>query len=412
MNAFLNDIRSRFPALERRHNGLPVAYFDGPGGTQVPREVGEAMVDYLYHHNANAHWAYPTSRETDEALAEARATAAAFLNADPSEVVFGPNMTTLAFHLSRALASRLSDGDEVLVTELDHHANVAPWTRLAQECGATVRTVRMNVESGQLDWDHFEQVVGPKTRLVAIGAASNALGTITDVRRATQLAHSVGAWCFIDAVHYAPHELVDVQAFDCDFLACSSYKFYGPHVGMLFGKRDVLTELDFPKLIPAPDSVPERAETGTQNHEGIVGTSAAIRFLASLSEGDGMRERLRKSYDALRAAGRELVQRLWSGLKELDGIQVFGPDPSMPRTPTVSFFVHGVSSDRVCEQLAEKALFVSNGDFYARTVIERLGVDGLIRIGCACYTSRDEIDRLLDALSDIGEAMRTHAGSH
>src|SRR4029453_2499244 len=254
---------SHFPALERVYNGYSVAYFDGPGGTQVPREVVERMSDYLYHHNANTHWAYPTSEETDAAIEDARQVCADFLNAAPTEIAFGANMTTLTFHLGRALAPRLNRGDEIIVTELDHHANVDTWKQLAAERELTIRTVRMIPETGELDWNTFETLVGSKTRLIAIGAASNALGTINDLGRAIRLARSLGAFAFVDAVHYVPHVLANVRALDCDFLALSSYKFYGPHVGVLYGKQELLADIKFPKLVPAPDYTPENAETGT-----------------------------------------------------------------------------------------------------------------------------------------------------
>ena len=264
-------IASRFPALARVYEGQPVAYFDGPGGTQVPQDVVDAMTEYLLHHNANTHWHFPTSLETDQLLDDARRALADFLNAAPSEIAFGNNMTTLAFHVGRALGRGWGPGDEIVVTELDHHANVAPWQAVARERGVTLRWVRCDAAKGQLDWDDFEQAVTPRTRLVAIGAASNAIGTINDVARAAALAHGVGALAFVDAVHYAPHALVDVRALGCDLLACSAYKFYGPHVGVLYGRHDLLASLDVPKLQPAPDTAPERLETGTQNHEGIVG---------------------------------------------------------------------------------------------------------------------------------------------
>ncbi|HZG52856.1 MAG TPA: cysteine desulfurase-like protein, partial [Pyrinomonadaceae bacterium] len=279
----VEEIRAHFPALERQHGGRAVAYFDGPGGTQVPRAVVEAVADYLYHHNANTHWAYPSSAETDAILERARETLADFLHAAPTEIAFGANMTTLAFHLSRALGRRFDAGDEIIVTELDHHANIAPWHALARERGMVVRTAKMLPETGALDWEDFESLLNERTKLVAVGAASNALGTITDVRRATAAAHRVGALSFVDAVHYAPHNLVDVRALDCDFLACSAYKFCGPHVGVLYGKQALLDSLDFPKLMPAPDTAPERAETGTLNHEGIAGAAAAVDFFASLA---------------------------------------------------------------------------------------------------------------------------------
>ena len=274
----IEEIRRCFPALARTYLGSPVAYFDGPGGTQVPRAVVEAMNDYLYHHNANTHWAYPTSAETDVIIDSARSVLADFLNAEPTEIVFGANMTTLTFHLARSLARGYRRDDEILVTELDHHANIAPWRRLETERGAKLRVVKMIPETGKLDWDDFSRLLTKRTKLVAVGAASNALGTINDVRRAAEMAHSLDAQIFVDAVHYAPHELIDVHDWNCDFLACSAYKFYGPHIGILYGRNDLLGSLDFPKLIPAPDSAPERAETGTQNHEGIAGAAAAVDF--------------------------------------------------------------------------------------------------------------------------------------
>jgi cysteine desulfurase family protein (TIGR01976 family) len=401
--ASTTEIRAHFPALERRYADSPVAYLDGPGGTQVPRAVAEAMVDYLYHHNANTHWAYPTSEETDEAISDARQTVADFLNASPDEIVFGANMTTLTFHLSRALAPQLNPGDEVIITELDHHANVAPWRTLERERGVRVRVVKLLPESGELDWEDFAGQLSQRTKLVAIGAASNALGTITDVRRAAQMAHSIGALVFVDAVHYAPHVLTDVSALDCDFLSCSAYKFYGPHVGVLFARQDLLQSLEFPKLLPAPDTAPERAETGTQNHEGIVGAAAAINFCASLSAGENRRAQLQTTFNALNARGKILARELWEGLSGIKGVRLYGPPPRSSRTPTISFTVEGVASTTVARKLTELGIFVSHGDFYAATVIERLGLseEGLVRAGCACYTSREEVERLVEGVSAI-----------
>src|SRR5688572_2973585 len=311
------EIRKQFPALERVHNGFPVAYFDGPGGTQVPRHVVEQMSDYLYHHNANTHWAYPTSAETDAAIEQAREVCAEFLNASPSEIAFGANMTTLTFHLSRALSLNYVAGDEIVVTELDHHANIDPWRRLATERGVTIRTVRMDTETGQLNREDLERFVGPKTKLLAIGAASNALGTINDVEAAIGLAHNAGALVFVDAVHYAPHALIDVQKLDCDFLGMSAYKFYGPHIGVLFAKRALLEQIDFPKLVPAPDYAPENAETGTQNQEGMVGAAAAVEYLASLASGPSRRENLRVVFAEMHARTSRLFERLWNVLSSL-----------------------------------------------------------------------------------------------
>ncbi len=403
-------VRDRFPALERRHRGQPVAYFDGPGGTQVPGSVVEAMNDYLYRHNANTHWVYPSSVETDAALRAARSALADFLGGRPDEIVFGANMTSLTFHLGRALGRGLSAGDEIVVTELDHHANIDPWRQLARERGLTVRAVRFHPEKGRLDDDDLQSAIGARTRLVAIGAASNALGTISDVRRAADLAHAVGASVFVDAVHYAPHALVEVAALGADFLACSAYKFYGPHVGVLWGRRALLEALDLPKLEPAPETAPDRVETGTQNHEGIVGAAAAVDFLSSLGEGADRRSRLADAFALLHLRGQQLVERMWSGLGAIDAVTLYGPAPAEPRTPTVSFTVRGLASEELARQLAERAVFVSHGDFYATTVVRRLGreADGLVRAGCACYTTVEEVDRLIEGVAEITRRSGRH----
>ncbi len=395
--ASVEAIRARFPSLQREQRNVPVAYFDGPGGTQVPRDVVDAMTDYLYNHNANTHWVFPTSQETDLAIARGRIALADFLMAQPLEIAFGANMTTLTFHLARALGSQWGSGDEIVITELDHHANQAPWTRLAPERGVTVRVVPLQPASGQLDWKAFEQALNSRTRLVAIGGASNALGTINDIPQAAQLAHAAGALIFVDAVHLAAHARLDVRALDCDFLACSAYKFYGPHIGILFGRHELLQELDVPKLAPAPNEPPERLETGTQNHEGIVGAGAAVEFLASLAAGKLRGERLDTSFRELHARGQALVEQLWEGLQRIDDVQAYGPSPEYNRTPTVSFTVGGKSSEAVATELAEEGVFVSHGDFYATTVVARLGreSDGLVRAGCACYTTEEEVARLL-----------------
>lgn len=401
-------IRRAFPALLRDHRDQPVAYFDGPGGTQVPHVVSDAMIDYLLYHNANTHWRYPTSVETDEAIARARDWVAALVGASPQEVAFGANMTTLTFHVARALGRGWGAGDEVVVTELDHHANIAPWQAIARERGITLRSVRFDPATGELDWPDFERAIGPRTRLVAIGAASNALGTVSDVARAARLAHAAGALVFVDAVHYAPHVLVDVAALGCDLLACSAYKFYGPHIGVLYGRQSLVESLDVPKLAPAPNQAPERLETGTQNHEGIVGAARAVEFLAALSVEQEPRLALAASFAALHARGQSLVERLWEGLGTIPGVTRYGPPPSRPRTPTVAFVVDGMDPGDVAASLAERAIFVSHGDFYAQTVIERLGraPDGVVRAGCACYTSAEEIERLLEGVDAIASDRR------
>jgi cysteine desulfurase family protein (TIGR01976 family) len=406
--ASVEAIRDQFPALERRHHALSVAYFDGPGGTQVPLRVAEAMTDYVLHHNANTHWAYPTSVETDAALLAARRALADFLGGQETEIAFGANMTSLTFHLGRALGRGFQRGDEVVVTELDHHANVDPWRQLAKERGLVVRTARFRTETGQLDMDDLAAAVGPRTRLLAIGAASNALGTVNDVRRAADVAHARGALVFVDAVHYAPHFLTDVAALGADFLSCSAYKFYGPHVGVLWGRQGLLEGLDAPKLEPAPEHAPDRLETGTLNHEGIVGAASAVDFLASLAEGPDRRARLVRAFAGLHARGLELIHRLWSGLGSIAGVTLYGPPPEAARTATVAFAVQGCTSEEVARALAERALFVSHGDFYAMTAVRRLGhgQDGVVRAGCACYTTAEEVDRLIGATADIARAAR------
>jgi cysteine desulfurase family protein (TIGR01976 family) len=399
----VNDIRQHFPALERVHNGYPVAYFDGPGGTQVPRYVVEQMSDYLYHHNANTHWAYPTSAETDAALAHAREVFAQFLNASPTEIAFGANMTTLTLHLSRALSLSYAPGDEIVVTELDHHANIDPWRRLELERGVTIRTVRMDTTTGQLNRDDLERYIGPKTKLLAIGAASNALGTINDLKRVITMAHSVGALVFVDAVHYAPHTLLDVKDLDCDFVGMSAYKFYGPHIGVLYAKRELYEQINFPRLVPAPDYAPENAETGTQNQEGMVGAAAAVEYLASLGRGAGLRENLRSVFQETHARNMTLFTRLWNALSSMARVTLYGPPPDSARTPTLSFTIDGCTSTDAARRFAEKGLFLSHGDFYAYTIVQRLGVEGLIRAGCAIYTTESEIDRLIDCVYEVSK---------
>jgi cysteine desulfurase family protein (TIGR01976 family) len=430
------EIRKQFPALDRVHNGYEVAYFDGAGGTQTPRVVVDAVSDYLLNHNANTHWEYPTSHETDAIIESARQAFADFLNGSANEIVFGPNTTTMIYHLSRALGRTLGPGDEIVITELEHHANVAPWQALVVERGVNLNVAQMDPETGQLDWNDFERLVTGKTKVVAFGAGCNALGTVNDYRRAVQLAHSVGALALVDAVHYAPYFLCDVKEMNCDFLTCSAYKFYGPHVSVFYGKKDLLESIDFPKLEPAPNTAPERVEMGTQIHEGIAGAAATVDFYASLASSTGVspvsansrdapaaggtgvspvrahaqdapattrRDSLQSAFNGLQAHSSSLVKRLWEDLSHIKGVRLYGPPPDVERTPTVSFVVDGVASTDVARRLAERGLFASHGDFYAATVIERLGLapEGLVRVGCACYTNDEEIERLILAVRDI-----------
>ncbi len=401
--ASVDEIRSHFPALRRIHNGHPVAYFDGPGGTQVPTAVVEAMNDYLYNHNANTHWEYPSSNETDRVLENSRQVMAEFLNAAPDEIVFGQNMTTLTFHLSRALGRTFNAGDEIVVTELDHHANSDTWRDLARELDLKVRVLPLNIQTGQLEFEKLPGLLNQKTRLVAIGAASNILGTINDFEKSCTMAREIGALSFVDAVHFAAHELIDVRKTGCDFLAVSAYKFYGPHIGILFANWELLSEIDFPKLVPAPDYIPENAETGTQNQEGMVGAAAAIDFLASLGSHPTRRENLSTVFAATHERNAQLFARLWNGLSSLSGVSVYGPPPDFARTPTVAFSIAKRTPTEAACLLAEKGLFLSHGDFYAWTVVQRFGLEpgGFIRAGCACYTTEEEIDRLLNCVDEI-----------
>lgn len=398
----IDQMRAQFPALTRVHNGHPVAYFDAPGGTQVPRVVAEAMTDYLFHHNANTHWAYPTSEETDALILDARQAMADLLNGSPDEICFGANMTTLTFHLARTLGRMWSPGDEVIVTELDHHANVAPWRALQIDRGIEVRSARLDCDAAQIDYDHLASLVSPRTKLIAIGGASNATGTINDLRRVADIAKAAGALLFVDAVHLVPHELLDVNAIGCDFLACSSYKFYGPHEGILWGKFGLLDTLPFPKLDPAPDRAPERVETGTQNHEAIAGITATVDFLASMGgEGGTRRERLARAFAALHGEGQRFASMMWDAFTSMPRLRVYGPPPSQPRTPTMSFTVDGMGADDVARALAKQGLFVSSGDFYAATVCQRYEIDALVRVGCACYTTEEDVRRLIETVAHL-----------
>lgn len=399
----IEEIRAHFPALNRVHNGFPVAYFDGPGGTQVPISVVEAMNDYLFNHNANSHWAYPSSAETDEIILNSRHALADFLNCSADEIAFGQNMTSLTFHLARALGRDFAEGDEIIVTELDHHANVDTWRSLEKDRGVKIRVVPIDIESGNLNFAELENLLNSKTKLLAIGAASNAVGTMSDVKKACEMAKANNTLSFVDAVHYAAHNLVDVQNFGCDFLACSAYKFYGPHIGILFGRKEIMEKIDFPKLRPAPNNSPERAETGTQSHESIAGAGAAVDFLASLSAGETRREKLQNTFSEIHSRKKELFKILWNGLAEIDGVTLFGQNADAKRTPTIAFTVAGFNAKTVTEKLAERGVFTSHGDFYASTVVEKLGLQdqGLVRAGIACYTNSDEIERLIEGVKSL-----------
>jgi cysteine desulfurase family protein (TIGR01976 family) len=404
-------VRSQFPALAMRVNGFPPAFFDGPGGTQVPQRVIDAMGGYLAASNANVHGAFATSRRTDEVIATAHAAMADLVGCDPEEIVFGPNMTTLTFALSRALSRDLKPGDEIVVTRLDHDANFSPWTAL-EERGCVVRMVDIHPVDCTLDMEELRRKVTPRTRVVAVGYASNSVGTINDVADVVRLAHDAGAMVYVDAVHYAPHGPIDVRSLDCDFLVCSPYKFFGPHSGVLYGKREHLERLRPYKVRPATDNIPGRWETGTQNHEAMAGVTAAVEYLAELGRRHqpgthGQRAALLAAYEALRGYERSLLEQLVPALLDIPGLAFYGirePARFHERVPTVAVRIAGRSPRELAAYLAERGMFAWDGNYYALNLSERLGVEasgGMLRIGLVHYNTAEEVDRLLAALREL-----------
>lgn len=404
--------RTQFPALTQEHNGQPLVFFDGPGGTQVPHHVIEAMSDYLIRSNANTHGAFVTSARTDVVIEAAHTAMADLLGCDPDEVAFGPNMTTLTFALSRSIGREWQAGDEIVVTRLDHDANVAPWLAL-EEQGAIIRFVDIDVEDCTLDMANFEQQINEKTRLVAVGYASNAVGTINDVARVVELAHQVGALVFVDAVHYAPHGPIDVRALDCDFLACSPYKFFAPHMGTLYGKREHLTRLQPYKVRPASNDIPDRWESGTKNHEGLAGVTAAIEYLAELGRRNSTaapttrRDALCAAMTTIQEYERALSEHLVAGLRDIPGLTLYGiadPERFDQRTPTTSIRIEGYTPRELATALGQQGICTWDGHYYALNLTERLGVEergGMVRIGLVHYNTVEEIDRLIAALHEI-----------
>jgi cysteine desulfurase family protein (TIGR01976 family) len=412
-------LRQQFPALQRTFNGRPPVFLDGPGGTQVPQRVIDALVRYLTTCNANHGGVFVTSRESDHILRSAHVAVADLINApSPDEVVFGPNMTTLTLHLSRAIGKTWRPGDELIVTRLDHDANVTPWVLAARDAGATVRTVDVHPEDCTLDLDDLRRKLSSRTCLVALACASNAVGTVNDVRAIVRMAHSVGARVFLDAVHYAPHGPIDVQEWDCDYLACSAYKFFGPHVGVLWGHHELLEELPAYKLRPVPDKLPDRWMTGTQNHEGLAGVVAAVDYLAELGAAcpecwdrfpslTGRRLQVHAGLAAIRDYEAGLSRQLLAALAERPAFKVWGiTDPHQlgRRVPTISVTRTDKTADEMATHLAAHDIFVWNGNMYALGLTERLGVEergGLLRLGLVHYNTADEIGRLLQALDEL-----------
>jgi len=394
-------VRDQFPALGRTHNGRGVVYFDGPGGSQVARQAIEAITGYMERGGANLHGVFPTSTETEEILADTRMAAADFLGAAPDEVAFGANMTTLTFAVSRALASGWDRDSEIVVTELDHRANVDPWIIAAAERGARVRWIRVDPETLTLDENDLEQSITRRTKLVAIGLASNAVGTVNDVAAVADRAHSAGALVAVDAVHAAPHLPLNRDAIAADVITCSAYKFFGPHVGVTAIRRDLFEKLGVYRLDPAPDYIPDKLETGTQNHEGIAGVKGALDFISSLGEGTSQREKLTSAMKAVEEQEAALAENFRTALKDVPGVMLYAAPDGVRKTPTIAFTVQGKAPEEVCLQMLEHGFFIAAGDFYASTLAEKLGIGdsgGFIRAGLAPYNTEEEVKWFVEAL--------------
>jgi cysteine desulfurase family protein (TIGR01976 family) len=398
-------VRRQFPALSRTVDGQVAAYLDGPGGTQVPESVIDAMAGFMRAGGSNHGGPFVTSRETDAVAASARQAVADLLGASPGEIAFGQNMTSLTLSVSRALGATWTIGDNIVVTRLDHDANVWPWVMAARDAGVEVRWIDFDPEDGcRLQTEQVADVVDRRTRLVAATHASNAVGTVTDLRSLIGAAHLVGALTYVDAVHYSPHGLLDVAALGTDFLAASSYKFFGPHTGCLYGRADVLNAVDAYKIRPAPDDPPGKWETGTQSFESLAGVTAAVDYIASFGEGGSQRERIRSAMEIIAAYERAISERFLSGIAGLPKVRLYGRDDPEGRTPTFAVSVEGVHPHAVAAALGNLGIFVWSGDYYAVEVMRRLGVasqGGLVRIGFVHYNTFEEVDRVVAALGDL-----------
>jgi cysteine desulfurase family protein (TIGR01976 family) len=386
-------------------DGVPAIYADGPGGTQVPESVVDAMAGFMRVGGSNLGGPFATSRETDVVVAEARSAMADFLGADPGEIAFGQNMTSLNLALARALSRDWGPGDELVVTALDHDANVSPWLIAAEETGATIRLVPFDVDTGMLDLETLDRVLGEHTRYVAVSHASNAIGSVVDVAEVTRRAHAVGALVGVDAVHYAPHGPIDVRRIDCDFLLCSSYKFFGPHTGIMYGKAELLASVEPYKIRPAPSDPPGKWETGTQSFESMAGVTAAVDYLASLGEGDDRRSRIVDAMTATSDYERTISRRFIDAVESMDHVDLYGSTDPGHRTPTFAIDVHGMTPDAVASALGRQGIFVWSGHYYALEAIDQLGrsdVGGLVRIGFVHYNTLEEVDRTLAALERLG----------
>lgn len=399
-----NAIRSQFPSLSRQHNGNQLIYLDGPAGTQVPDSVINAVSDYYKTSNANSHGHFITTKETDVVLDTVREKAAALLGApSPSTISLGANMTTLNFSLSRAIGRVLNPGDEILITQLDHESNRQPWLALRDK-GIIVREVKLNSD-GRLDYDDFKHKINERTRLVAMGYAANIFGTVNDVHLVRKMTYEVGAWLLIDAVHFAPHMTIDVSEIGCDFLLCSAYKFYGPHIGILYSKNSILDRLPTDRLRTSNQKAPYSIETGTPNHAALAGVSVAIDFIANLGSGETYREKLVSGMAFIQKKERTLVKRLHDGLLSNPKIKIYGPPIEGLRAPTLAFTYEGKSAAEVCQHLAAKGVCAWDGHFYAIRATEVLGLlekGGVTRMGMAIYNTEEEIDRTIKIVNELG----------
>lgn len=403
-------LRAQFPALQQTVNGKTAVFLDGPGGTQSPQSVIDAMSGYLCYGSSNLGGPFLTSRHADDVTLQARQAMADLLNARrPQEIVFGQNMTSLTFHISRAISRTWQPGDEIILTRIDHDANISPWLMAAEDRGVTVKWLDFRTQDCTLDLDSLPTLLTPKTRLLAISYASNAVGTITDVAKATQLAHAVGAWVYVDSVHYAPHGLVDVQAIDCDFLACSVYKFFGPHTGVLYGKYELLDSLTAYKVRPSSKTPPGKWETGTQSFESLAGVAAAVNYLASLGQGETRRQQLVSGMAAIKQYEMQLSEQFLRGITAVPGLRVYGItdiERLDERTPTFAISLDGYTPEAVAEKLGGQGIFVWDGHYYAIEVMARLGLldkGGLVRIGFVHYNTPAEVEQVLAALKELGE---------
>jgi cysteine desulfurase family protein (TIGR01976 family) len=405
-------VRAQFPSLSQMVNGHPAAFLDGPGGTQVPQQVIDAISEYLRRDNANTGGAYATSQHTDAMIAGARAAMGDFLHCGADEVAFGPNMTTLTFAMSRALGREWGPGDEIVVTRLDHDANVSPWLAMAEDRGITVRWAEIHDADCTLDMANLASKINKKTKLVAVGYASNAVGTINPVKEIVRLAHAVGALAYVDAVHYGPHGLIDVEALDCDFLACSTYKFFGPHMGVLFGKREHLKRLRPYKVRPNTNAIPNCWEWGTLNHECIAGITACVEYLADVGrrarpEAATRRGAIEAAYEAIHEHERQLLERMVAGLEKIPGLKVYGINDRKrfdSRCATLAVRIEGHTPLRLATGLGERGFFTWDGNYYALNLTEHLDVEksgGFLRIGLVHYNTLEEVDRMLAALREI-----------